>query len=87
MKNADGGFLKPPHDICIAHNETIALLNPRTKLESSKEGNCYYHVNKAYLIKKHPQFFAAQLVCPDDIILENSHKILLRDAIGYSSYL
>ena len=85
MKNADGGLLKPPHDICIAHKETITFLNPRTKLESSKEGNCYYHVNKACLIKKHPQFSAAQLVCPDDIILEDSHKMLLRDAIGYSS--
>ena len=87
MKGSDGRLLKPPNDICIAHREQIRFMNPHTGLQCSKEGNCYYHINKSCIIKKHPNFCPSQLVCEHDINLEDSHKIdkkLLQEALDFT---
>lgn len=85
MKDADNGLLPPPHDICIGHSEPLTFINPRTGLECSKTGNAYYHVSLACIIKKHPDFTPAQIVCSDDVkmLLKEVHFKFLWDKLGF----
>ena len=83
MKGSNGKVLKPPKDICISHKEQIVFTNPHSGLQSSKEGNCYYHVNKSCILKKHPNFSPSQLVCSEDVNLEDSHKKLLQETLDF----
>ena len=83
MKGSDGKTLKPPNNLCICHNEQMAFKNPHTGLQSYKEGNCHYHVNKSCIIKNHPDFLPSQLLCSEDITLEDSHKKLLQETLDF----
>jgi hypothetical protein len=80
-KGSDGSLLNPPNDNCIAHQEQIQFINPHTGLQCSKEGNAYYHITKNCIIKKHPGFSSSQVVCEDNVNLQNSHKKLLQEAL------
>ena len=52
MKDANGQLLPSPNNLCIGHKEALSFINPKTGLDCAKEGNCYYHINRACIIKK-----------------------------------
>ena len=55
------------HNLCLSRRENMSYMNPKTGLQSTKEGNCYYHLNRACVLKKMPTFSPSQVVCPEDI--------------------
>lgn len=83
MKGADGQPLPSPNNLCIGHKELLSYISPKTALNCSKEGNCYYHLNQACIIKKHPKFSTQLLVCPDDVVLDSAQKNLLKNSLGF----
>jgi hypothetical protein len=85
LKNAQGYVLPSPNNLCIAHKENRTYVNPNTGLECSKLGNSYYHVNRACLIKKHPQFKPSQVVCSDNVTLDEAQKSLLQATLGFTT--
>lgn len=86
LKGTNNELLAPPYDICLCHREPQVYTNPKTRLECSKVGNVYYHVNLNCIRKKYPQFTAAQVECPPETrsLLANEHYDLLRKAIGFT---
>ena len=85
LKGIDNEVLPPPQDICIVHTEPLAFTNPRTGLETSKIGNAHYHVNKACICKKHPNFAGHLVACTKEVLdlLLPCHFKLLFEALGF----
>ena len=82
LKGANGRPLPSPHNLCLSRRENMSYMNPKTGLQSTKEGNCYYHLNRACVLKKMPTFSPSQVVCPEDISLDTQQKDYIKDAIG-----
>ena len=83
MKDANGQLLPSPNNVCIGHKEPLSFVNPKTGLNCTKEGNCYYHLNRACIVKKHSDFSSPQIVYPSDVVLDSTQKMLLKDTLGF----
>ena len=86
IKGVHNEVLPPPHDICIVHSEPLTFINPRTGLEASKVGNAHYHVNYACIRKKHPNFTARCVSCPEGVmeLMQPCHLKLLSETLGFT---
>ena len=85
LKGPNNELLPPPNNICIQHSEPLTFTNPRTGLEASKVGNAYYHINSACIHKKHPNFTASLVSCPEEVLklMQPSHFKLLHDTLHF----
>jgi hypothetical protein len=75
---------KPPHDICVQHEEWRSYTSPTTNLPDSRFGNAYYHANPACIMSKWPSFLPQSLLISQEVKnqLQPEHKSLLASLFG-----
>ena len=66
---------KPPHDLCIRHEEWRHFTSPSTSKPQTKFGNVYYHCRT---------FTSSELYVPPDLQLSPVHKDFLLSAFEIS---
>jgi len=69
---------KPPHDLCIRHEES----SPNTSVPLSKFGNVYYHCKKECIWMRCPTFTSSDLFIPPNMQLSSAHTECLTSVFG-----
>lgn len=76
--------LRPPHDICIQHEEWRTYTVPGSATQQSPFGNVYYHANPPCIFAVWPSFIPSSLLVSSDVCvsLRNEHKEWLYTHFG-----
>ena len=75
----------PPYDVCIVHQETRPIQNPKTKEKILVPVNAHYHASKSCILLKDSKFAISQLIIPEDIkqrMQSAVYKALIQQEFG-----
>ena len=73
---------KPPHNLCIQHEEWREFTSPNTSKPQSKFGNVYYHCRKECIWMRCPSFTSSELYIPPEMQLTSVHKNSILSVFG-----
>ena len=73
---------KPPHDLCIRHEEWREFTSPNTSKPPSKFGNVYYHCRKECIWMLCPSFTSSELYVSPEMQLSSVHKDFILSVFG-----
>ena len=67
FRNPSGSLPGAPYDICICHEESREIIQPKTKQPATVWNKVHYHCHPACVQMNNPQFVPSLLLIPDDI--------------------